>query len=184
MSFVERLSFQWRFSIECVYKSTFILSFIGRLSSFGVSFIRGFTVLACYWYGDVLCVTGMVTSCVFLLCVTGMMMSCVFLLCVTGMMMSCVFLLCVTGMMMSCVFLLCVTGMVMSCVFLLCITVDPSIIRTSLIRTLDYPNYQINDIHSICGVHQMELTSPIEIILLHLSEYSLIRIFTYPNGLN
>ena len=48
----------------------------------------------------------------------------------------------------------------------------PSIIRTSLIRTLDYPNYQINDIHSICGVHQIELTSPIEIILLHLSEYS------------
>ena len=125
LSFVERLSFQWRFSIECVYKSTFILSFIGRLSSFGVSFIRGFTVLACYWYGDVLCVTGMVTSCVFLLCVTGM---------------------------------------VTSCVFLLCITVDPSIIRTSLIRTLDYPNYQINDIHSICGMHQMELTSPIEII--------------------
>ena len=162
LSFVERLSFQWRFSIECVYKSTFILSFIGRLSSFGVSFIRGFTVLACYWYGDILCITGMVTSCVFLLCVTGMVMSCVFLLCVTG-------------MMMSCVFLLCVTGMVMSCVFLLCITVDPSIIRTSLIRTLDYPNYQINDIHSICGVHQMELTSPIEIILLHLSEYSVIR---------
>ena len=38
-----------------------------------------------YWYGDVLCVTGMVMSCVFLLCVTGMVMSCVFLLCVTGM---------------------------------------------------------------------------------------------------
>ena len=49
----------------------------------------------------------------------------------------------------------------------------PSIIRTSLIRTLDYPNYQINDIHSICGVHQTELTSPpIENTLLHFSEYS------------
>ena len=116
-----------------------------------------------YWYGDVLCVTGL-----------GLGMSCVFLLCVTGMMMSCVFLLCVTGMMMSCVFLLCVTGMMMSCVFLVRYS-RPSIIRTSLIRTLDYPNYQINDIHSICGVHQIELTSPIEIILLHLSEYSVIR---------
>ena len=52
----------------------------------------------------------------------------------------------------------------------------PSIIRTSLIRTLNYPNYQINDIHSIYGVHQIELTSPpIENILLHLSEYSVIR---------
>ena len=40
---------------------------------------------------------------------------------------------------------------------------------------LTYPNYQINDIYSICGVHQIELTSPIEIILLHLSEYSVIR---------
>ena len=37
---------------------------------------------------------------------------------------------------------------------------SPSIIRTSLIQTLDYPNYQINDIHSICGVHQIEVTSP------------------------
>ena len=36
----------------------------------------------------------------------------------------------------------------------------PSIIGTSLIRTFDYPNYQINDTHSICGVHQIELTSP------------------------
>ena len=54
-----------------------------------------------YWYGDVLCVTGMVMSCVFLLCVTGMVMSCAFLLCVTGMVMSCVFLLCVTGMVTS-----------------------------------------------------------------------------------
>ena len=38
-----------------------------------------------YWYGDVLCVTGLVMSCVFLLCVTGMVTFCVFLLCVTGM---------------------------------------------------------------------------------------------------
>ena len=52
----------------------------------------------------------------------------------------------------------------------------PSIIRTSLIRTLDCPNYQINDIHSICVGHQIELTYlPIENILLHLSEYSVIR---------
>ena len=52
----------------------------------------------------------------------------------------------------------------------------PSIIQTSLIRTLDYPNYQINDIHSICGVHQINLTSPpIENIVLHLSKYSVIR---------
>ena len=52
----------------------------------------------------------------------------------------------------------------------------PSIIQTSLIRTLDYPNYQINDIRSICGVHQIELTAP------PLKTYY----FTYlnPNGLN
>ena len=51
----------------------------------------------------------------------------------------------------------------------------PSIIRTSLIRTLDYPNYQINDIHSICGVHQIEhISPPIENILFHISEYSVI----------
>ena len=49
-------------------------------------------------------------------------------------------------------------------------SIDP---QTSLIRTLDYSNYQINYVHSICGVHQIELTSlPIENILLHLSEYS------------
>ena len=79
-------------------------------------------------------------------------------------------------MVMSCVFLLwyddvlCVTGMMMSCVFLLCVTVDPRLSEPRL------SNYQINDIHSICGVHQIELTSPIEIILLHLSEYSVIRL--------
>ena len=51
----------------------------------------------------------------------------------------------------------------------------PLIIRTSLIRTLDYLNYQITDIHSICGMHQIELAStPIDNILLHLSEYSVI----------
>ena len=96
-----------------------------------------------------LCVTGMVTSCVFLLYDDVLCVSLVrywyddvlwFLLCVTGMMMSCVFLLCVTGMMMSCVFLLCVTGMVMSCVFLLCVTVDPRLSEPhlsepSIIRT-------------------------------------------------
>ena len=96
-------------------------------------------------------------------------------------------------MMMSCVFFLCVTGMVTSCVFLLyddvlCVSLVcywygdvlcVSLVRysrPSIIRTLDYPNYQINDIHSMCGVHQIELTSPIEIILLHLSEYSVIRL--------
>ena len=47
---------------------------------------------------------------------------------------------------------------------------------TCVLWTLDYPVYQINDIHSICGVHQIELTSPpIENILLHLSEYSVIQ---------
>ena len=40
----EVVFFQRRFSIECVYKSTFGLSFVGRLFSFGVSFIGGFTV--------------------------------------------------------------------------------------------------------------------------------------------
>ena len=101
----------------------------------------------CYWIGDVLCVSLVRYWYGDVLCVTGL------------------------GLGMSCVFLLCVTGMMMSCVFLVRYS-RPSIIRTSLIRTLDYPNYQINDIHSICGVHQIELTSP---ILLHLSEYSVIR---------
>ena len=48
----------------------------------------------------------------------------------------------------------------LACSLLLLQYSTPSIIRTSLIRTLDYPNYQINDIHSICGVHQIEITSP------------------------
>ena len=53
----------------------------------------------------------------------------------------------------------------------------PSIIQTSLIQTLDDLNYQINDAHSICGVHQIEHTSPpIENILPHLPEYSVIRV--------
>ena len=116
----------------------------------------------CYWYGDVLCVS----------------LVCYWygdVLCVSLVRYWYGDVLCVSLVRYWYDDVLCVTGMVMSCVFLLCITVDPSIIRTSLIRTLDYPNYQINDIHSICGVHQMELTSPIEIILLHLSEYSVIR---------
>ena len=32
--------------------------------------------------------------------------------------------------------------------------------RPSIIRTLSYPSYQVNDIHIICGVHQIELTYP------------------------
>ena len=43
LSFVERLS-SFRFSIECVYMSTFDLSFIGK--SFGVSFIKGLNSLS------------------------------------------------------------------------------------------------------------------------------------------
>ena len=62
-----------------------------------------------YWYGDVLCVSLVLYWYDDVLCVTGLVT--------------------------SCVFFLRVTGMVMSCVFLLCVTVDPSIIRTSLIRT-------------------------------------------------
>ena len=108
-----------------------------------------------------------------------------FLLCVTGMVTSCVFLLyddvlCVSLVRywyddVLCVSLVCYWYGDVLCVSLMCYS-RPSIIRTSLIRTLDYPNYQINDIHSICGVHQIELTSPIEIILLHLSEYSVIQL--------
>ena len=128
-----------------------------------------------YWYGDVLCVSLMCYWYGDVLCVSLVRYWYGDVLCVSLVRYWYDDVLCVTGMVMSCVFLLCVTGMMMSCVFLFCVTVDPSIIRTSLIRTLDYPNYQINDIYSICGVHQIELTSPIEIILLHLSKYSVIR---------
>ena len=50
---------------------------------------------------------------------------------------------------------------------------NPRLSKPSIIRTLDNPNYQVNDVRD---VHQIELSSPlIENILLHLSNYSVIR---------
>ena len=105
----------------------------GDLSVFGLTLDWGCLGLSlvCYWCGDVLCVS--------LVCYWYDDVLCVSLVRYWYDDVLCVFLVCYWYGDVLCVSLVC-TGMMMSCVFLVRYS-RPSIIRTSLIRTL--VNYRI-----------------------------------------